>query len=62
VCVLYSAAGYTCDIENNPCGQGEQYYPHAISSKYIQCASGQVCYEMDCAAGTEWDQTRLKCA
>jgi len=53
--------GYTCD-GNDPCGQGNQYYPHVINSKYIQCGSGQICYEMDCAAGLQWDQTLLQCA
>ena len=53
------AVGYAC-TGNSPCSQGDGYYAHAISSKYILC-SNFVCAEHDCAPAQVWDQVQQTC-
>ena len=54
------ASTYNC-VGNDPCpGSATRYFPHADSTRYVECASS-MCFDRQCAAGTFWNPMSPPC-
>ena len=65
--LTYINLHYWCEFFcSNPCtpenaADGEFYFPHHDSDKFVQCSEWGQCYIMQCPPGTNWNPAVTNC-